>query len=86
MQQIKARIAVNKPRNYLDWFDATYEQKLFRLKIEQLFESKYTAKEIIDFTGYSMTTVKNREKYYILPLGLIKLSNRNFREEVGVTM
>ena len=46
----------------LDWFEANYEQKLFRRRINQLFKSGYTNKEVAALTGHSVGAVEHLYK------------------------
>lgn len=42
----------------------TYEQILFRNKISNLIRSNYTPKEIAEFTGWDLRTLRERIKEY----------------------
>lgn len=51
-----------------------YEKTLFRLKIQNLIDSKYSVKEIMNFTGWSESTV--RVKYKQAGVDCPQLTNR----------
>ena len=41
------------------------EQKLFQINIDSLFDKYYTTKEIMSFTGWCRSTIKNYKREWL---------------------